>query len=90
MKKNHRSTTLSIYRKKEDTKSYISISLKTSSETKSNLQTPSNLRLPLIVKQLISFVLTNYRRFLMFYPLSNFNIYIDLFIFLFIENILNS
>ncbi len=88
MKKSEYSATLSICREKTDTSSNISVSLKTSSETESNLQTQSKPKLSLIVKQLVSFALTNYEKILMFYPWTKSNVCIDLFIFLFVENIL--
>lgn len=88
MKKNEYSVTLSICHEKIDKQSKVSVSLKTSSKTKSNLQTQNKPKLSLIFKQLISFVLINYKKIFMFYPLIKSNICIDLFIFLFIENIL--
>ena len=88
MKKSKFSATLSICREKTDKKSRISVSLKTSTGTKSNLQTQRIPRISLIVKQLISFALTNYEKFLMFYPFIKTSICVDLFIFLFVENFL--
>ncbi|EOS39367.1 hypothetical protein C808_01788 [Lachnospiraceae bacterium M18-1] len=88
MKKSKFSATLSICREKTDKRLKISVSLKTSSRAKSNLQTKNIPPISLIVKQLISFVLTNYEKILMFYPLIKTNICVDLFIFLFVENFL--
>lgn len=76
----------SIYRKKTEKKTKISVTLETSSVIKSNLKTQSTSRISLIVKQLITFVLTNYEKIWIFYPLEKNNIYIDFFIFLIIEN----
>ena len=88
MKKSKFSATLSICRERTDKQSKLSVSLKTSSRTKSNLQTQNTPRISLIVKQLISFALTNYEKILVYCPLIKTNICVDLFIFLFVENFL--
>lgn len=88
MEKTKFSATLSICREKTDKKSKISVSLKTSSGTKPNVQIQNTPRISLIFKQLISFALTNYQKILMYYPLIKTNVCVDLFIFLFVENFL--
>lgn len=88
MKKSKYLATLSICREKTDTTSSTSVSFKTSSQTEPNLLPQSKSKLSLIVKQLISFALTNYEKILMYYPLIKTNICVDLFIFLLVENFL--